>query len=655
MIRVADYIIKRIAEEGVKHLFYVPGGQCVYLMDAVRRAEEANEITSISTHHEQAAAYAAIAYSQHTKNLGACLVTTGCAGTNTMTGLLHAWQDSIPCIFISGQQAPEQTTHEYFKKTGVRLRQIGVQEADIVQLVQPITKSAVMLTDPADVAYEVDRAIYMAKEGRQGPTWIDVPLPVQNSMVDEDGLRRYDKYIEYANAFKAYHDAEDKSVLSQNMGNDSIKPDRIEASSTLVQALGKPLVSDGDIEYVIDALKKAERPVIFAGHGVQSAHAEEELRRFVEWTHIPVLFTRFSVDMLECDHPYNMGVVCSVSANRHANFIIQNSDLVIAIGNRLSIDTTGPEQGQFAREAQIIVVDIDETEHQKEGVSIDKFIKADAKDFLRKALAVVEKDISSIGSGQDAWIDRCNHWKNVLSGYEYENKTSDIIVFKQFLKKLTEHLPEKSTVLADAGFTGAIISSNVHMKKGDRLIHAYAQGEMGFVMPGACGAACADPEGTIVSITGDGSAMMNLQELQTFVRNDFNIKLIINSNYGYSGVRHGQKAHFRGKSKGTDPSNGLDFPDFGKLSEAFGIRYIKIDKPIEIDEKLDVLFCDNKPAICEVNTDPDEFDLHNALVMYGKRKFGFRPIEDQSPFIDRDVFFEEMIVEPLEESSGKPM
>lgn len=623
MIRVADYIMKRIAEEGVSHLFYVPGGQCVYLMDALRRAEEANEITGISSHHEQAAAYATIAYSQYTRNLGACLVTTGCAGTNTMTGLLHAWQDSIPCVFISGQQAPEQTTHEYYKKTGVRLRQIGVQEADIVELVSPVTKYAAMITDPADIAYELDKVIYMAREGRQGPAWLDVPLPIQNSMVDEESLKRYEKYVD----------------------------------NNVIETFGKPLATQSDIKYIAEAIRAAKRPVIFAGHGVQSAHAEEQLRDFIKKIHIPALFTRFSVDILEYDHPYNMGVVCSVSANRYANFIIQNSDLVVAIGNRLSIDTIGPEQGQFAREAKIIAVDIDEDEHNKDGVRIDKLIKADAADVLEKLSKAF--DDMSISRGDESlfadWIDKCNHWKEILSGYDYESTKPDMIVFKQFLRKLSERLPKNSTVLADAGFTGAIISSNVHMKRGDRLIHAYAQGEMGFVMPGACGAACANPESTIVSITGDGSAMMNLQELQTFVRNGFNIKLVINSNYGYSGVRHGQKAHFRGKTKGTDPSNGLDFPDFGKLSDAFGIRYIMIDKPGEIDEKLDMLFCDGKPAICEVCTDPDEFDLHNALVMYGKRKFGFRPIEDQSPFIDRDVFFNEMIVEPLEESSGKPM
>lgn len=604
MIRVADYIMTRLIEEGVTSLFYVPGGQCVYLMDALRRAEEAGAMKGIGTHHEQAAAYAAIAYSQYTDNLGACLVTTGCAGTNTMTGVLHAWQDSIPVIFISGQQNVEQTTHA----SDLDLRQIGVQEADIVKLVSPITKYAVMLTDAVSAAYELDKAIAMAKSGRPGPVWLDIPLSIQNSMVDETKLMRY----------------EEKEVL--------------------------PGLSENDRTYILQALEEAERPVIFAGHGVRSAGAVGELRAFIEQYKIPAVFTRFSVDCIEYGHPYNMGVVCSVSANRYANFIIQNSDLVLNIGCRLSIDTTGPEQKKFARAAKVIVVDIDEEEHKKDGVPIDRFVHADAKDALHKLISASKnhKDYSS-------WIATCNHWKDVFRPYEEEVKNRELIDFKYFLDELTNALPEKTTLLADAGMTGAIISANCHLKAGDRMIHAYAQGEMGFTLPGAFGAACASVDGTIVPISGDGSIMMNLQELQTLAWNDYNIKVIINNNNGYSGVRHGQKAHFRGKSIGTDPGNGLSFPDFGKVAGAFGIRYVKIDKTSMIQDGLKELFDKKGPCICEVISDPDQFDLHNGLVMYGKRKFGFRPIEDQSPFLDREIFFREMIVEPMEESSGKPV
>ena len=599
MIRVADYIMNRIMEEGVKHLFYVPGGQCVYLMDALRRAEN---LEGISVHHEQAAAMAALSYAQYNNHLGACLVTTGCAGTNTMTGVLHAWQDSIPCLFVSGQQNVNQT----IRGCGLPVRQIGVQEADIVTLVSPITKYAVMITKPEEIAYQLDKAIYEATSGRKGPVWIDVPLNIQNSMVDETKLEHY---------------------IPQNL---------------------KPQLSLEDAEYIKKCFDEAERPVLFAGQGVRSAGAVDALRAVAEKYHIPVVFTRLSVDMMEYTHPYNMGVVCSVSANRYANFIIQNADFVLNVGCRLSIDTTGPEQEQFAREAKIVAVDVDEVEHKKNGVKLERVIIADAKNTLEEILHLDCKETN------DEWINKCNHWKTIFRSYEDDVVEKEQIDIKYFLDRLSNVLPANTTLLSDAGMTGAIVSANCHLKKGDRMIHAYAQGEMGFVLPGAFGAACAS-DGTIVAIAGDGSIMMNLQELQTLMRNQFNVKLIINNNDGYSGVRHGQKAHFRGKSIGTDPSNGIDFPQFSKIADAFGIRYVKIKNTSDIENGLAEVFAKSDPCICEVFSDPEQFDLHNALVMYGKRKFEFRPIEDQSPFIDRDVFFDEMIVQPLETSWGKPV
>lgn len=609
MIRVADYIMKRIAEEGVDQLFYVSGGQCVYLCDALRRSEQINPV---AMHHEQAAAMAALSYSEYTNNFGACLVTTGCAGTNTLTGVLHAWQDSIPMIVISGQQSYENT----IKGVGYPYRQIGIQEADTERIVTPITKYAVTVPDASEIAFHIDKAIYMAREGRKGPVWLDVPLNVQNAMVDEDKLERF-------------------------------TPEKLEVESS---------VSAGDIEYVIDAIKKAERPILHIGYGVRSADAIAEMKHLVELTHIPVTFSRRTYDMMPYDAPFNMGVLNGAAGGqRYANFAVQNSDLLITIGSRLCKDTIGGNADTFAREALKIVVDIDETEHQKPGVKIDRLVVSDAKKFLLSLNDSLEKlgDLDDVQTHNE-WIDKCNHWKEIFDDYSTAYTSNEMLDAKYAMRKVTESMPVGSVVVSDAGFTGAAATACTVFKEGDGLVHSFAQGEMGFSIPGACGAAAATDK-PVIAFEGDGSLMMNLQELQTIVRNQFNIKIVIINNNGYSGVRHGQKAHFRGKSIGTDSSNGLDFPDFGKVSGAFGINYSKASNVDELSNAIKDMYSADGPYVLEIMTDPDQFDLHNALVMYGKRKVGFRPIEDQSPFIDRDTFFNEMIIEPLEESSGKPI
>lgn len=600
MIRLADYIMERIYDEGVRHLFYVPGGQCVYLTDALRRKEG---LEAISVHHEQAAAMAALSYSLYNENFGACLVTTGCAGTNTITGVLHAWQDSIPCIFISGQQSVNQT----IAYSGLPLRQVGIQEADIVTIVSSITKYAVMITEAESIAYYLDKAIHMAKSGRPGPVWIDVPLNIQNMMIDEKKLERY-------------------------TSDDEKKPE----------------LADSDYSGVLKDFENAKRPVVLVGEGVRRAKAVDKIRQFINEKQIPAVFTRFAADMLPYDHPLNFGVVGAGGAERNANFTVQNADLVLSIGCRLAIEVTGPEREQFAREAKIIVVDIDEVEHSKKGVKIDRFLHCDAGDFLDKMNTLEIKHADSW------WIEKCQHWKELFKPYDDNADKAEVIDIKYFLATLSDSLPAHAVILSDAGLTGAVTTGACRLRSGQRAIASLAQGEMGYVLPAAIGVAPIARD-MVVAVTGDGSFMMNLQELQTLVRNQFNVKVIIMNNNGYSGVRHGQKAHFRGKSIGTDPSNGLDFPDYGKIAMAFGIDYCLVKSVDEISDALSKVTANDKPFICEVMCDEEQVDLHNALVTYGKRKFGFRPIEDQSPFIDRDVFFEEMIVEPMETSYGKPV
>lgn len=603
MIRVADYVMKRLSEQGIKDLFYVPGGQCVFLMDALRRNEN---IRGIGMHHEQAVAMAALSYASYNENFGAGLVTTGCAGTNTYTGILHAYQDSIPMIIVSGQQSYEHT----IKYSGLPLRQVGVQEADIETIMRPVTKYAVTVDVADSIAWHLDKAFWMAKEGRPGPVWVDLPLNVQNAMVDEDSLLRF--------------------IPTQNE---------------------IPRASKCELDYVSELLCRAKRPVLLIGNGVRLSHAHNEFIKFAHRIGIPVVLSKLATDLMAFDDKCNFGVLGGAAgANRYANFIVQNSDLVISVGSRLSIEVTGPSRNEFAREAVKVVVDIDPIEHKKAGINIDRFIHSDAKKFFEDLLDLDLPETSR------EWVSKCNHWKEIFD-YEFETRSSrstELIDMKLFMTEFSRLAPKGVTYVADAGLTGAAAPAVTHMKDTDRFVLSLAQAEMGYSLPGACGIAPLTDK-PVVAYTGDGSIMMNLQELQTVVRNGFNIKIVIINNNGYSGVRHGQKAHFRGKSIGTDPSNGLDLPSYEKIAWAFGIAYQRIDKFCDIEKSVKTVFAENKPYILEVFTDPEQFDLHNGLVMYGKRKFGFRPIEDQSPYIERELFYKEMIVEPLETSSGKPV
>lgn len=618
MIRVADYILKRIADEGVKHLFYVPGGQCVYLCDALRRNEN---LEPIACHHEQAAAMSALGYAKYNNKLGACLVTTGCAGTNTFTGVLHAWQDSVPMIVVSGQQNYNQT----IKESGIALRQVGVQEADIETLAKPITKYIVTVDDAAMIAYHMDKALYLAEHGRKGPVWIDVPMNIQNSMVDEEKMVRFSD--------------NEKNALFEN-------DDCTEKYEFLD-------VDEADVDDLMELIESSERPVILAGNGIRTGEAIDELKVLANNLDIPVVFTRLSSDIIPYDDEHSFGVVSGLAgASRFANFIIQNSDLVISIGSRLSLDTTGSDLEKFAREAKVVAIDIDKIEHSKHGVIIDRLILADAKKFINKLNEKLSKSSKKFDYGD--WMKKCAHWKEVFPLYEEKAKTSNPIDSKYCMAYISEIAPDNTVFISDAGFTGATTPTSTRITGKQRMIHSFAQGEMGFSLPGAVGVAEIS-EGPVVAYSGDGSLMMNLQEFQTVVRYNSNIKLIIMNNNGYSGVRHGQKAHFRGKSIGVDPETGVDFPDFGKIASAFGIKYELVKDIAEFESKAKILFEDNNPIIFEIITDPEQIDLHNGLVTYGKRKFGFRPIEDQSPYIDRDLFFKEMIIKPDDTSYGTPV
>jgi acetolactate synthase I/II/III large subunit len=593
VMRVADYIIERLYDEGAKHIFMVTGRGILYLSDAVARLKA---IKGISVHHEQAGAFAATAYAQCTGTIGACLVSTGCAGTNAITGLLCAWQDAIPCVFISGQNKLQETT----RYSGIPLRTFGQQEADIIGVVEPLTKYATMITDPKQIAYEMDKALYLAKSGRKGPVWIDVPLDIQNMRIEPDALERFAP----ANDLDFAPSAE-------------------------------------DIEYVIKVLQSAKRPVLLLGSAVRSADAIPELEKLLDKSPIPVTYAGSATDVYGASHQLSVGAVGSIGGTRAGNFAVQNSDLLLVLGCRLSPVTTGPDYGNFARAAKVIVVDIDHVEHSKNTIRIDRLIIADVKKFL---VALMEKDVCK---ASDEWQNKCLHWKQVFPMCEDKYKQTEKVDLYYLAQCLSETLSDGAVLLSDAGLEELIIPSTVSFRKGQRCIHPASQGAMGYALPGAVGAYFASGCQT-VAVIGDGSIMMNLQELQTISYHQLPIKIMVVNNNVYAVIRKRQADLFRTRTIGTDPENGVGCPNFQKVAQCFDIPYIRIDNSTDLKSKIASVINMDGPVLCEIMGVENQDYLRSSYAHNSKRRVVQRPLEDPAPFMERELLLSEMIIDPLD-------
>lgn len=594
-MRMVDYLINRVYEAGAHHIFFVPGTGCMFLTDALARKKE---LTSVSVHHEQAAGMAALTYAKVNQTLGACVVTTGCGGTNAMTALLHAWQDNVPCIFISGQAARHQTV----RNSNLPLRQMGRQEADIISLVEPITKYAVMINDTREIVSAIDKAIHEATTGRKGPVWIDIPMDIQNSVFDPE--------------------QEDHAVLGEDKANMELL--------------------DSDLQMICQALAEAKRPIILAGNGIRLADSITEFEDFIENYQIPVTYSRLGHDLIETNHPLSIGMVGMLGASRAGNFALANADLVLVLGCRLSIDTTGYEYDKFAREAKIIVIDIDEVEHLKNTVKIDKFIQANVKSFLTK----MNKE-KSLRNNQ-IWCDMCRHWKEIFPTCVERYKSGEKINMYYFTDALSNVMPDNTIVLSDAGNAFFTVSPVIRVKKGQRSITSGGQAEMGYALPGSIGASYAS-DGMVIVINGDGSVMMNLQELETIAFHQLNIKICVMNNNGYSSIRHLQNNAFRGRQIGCDPSSGVSFPKFENIAYAFHISYVKIEGSDQLEEKIEKMLGMEGPVLCEVVCVEEQEFLTVSSAFTSKKKLVNRPLEDQAPFLDREIFLKEMVVEAIDQ------
>ena len=592
MIRVADYIIQRLVDEGVKHIPLITGRGILYLSDAVAKNQD---IQPVSVHHEQAAAYYAVAYAQYNNHLGACLVSTGCASTNATTGVLNAWQDGVPVFFLSGQNWLKETVN-YTEKP---IRTFGSQEADIIPIMKPITKFCEMVKDPKEIGIIMDKAIYYATHGVKGPVWVDVPVDVQNMRVESEELLRWDAPIE------------------------------------------EYPITESEVKAIVDTINAAERPVFLIGSGIRSAHAIDEFRALVEKLKMPVVFSASAVDTYGTKNELGIGTVAAIGGTRVGNFTVQNADAVICLGCRLSPMTTGSQYEKFARAAKVVVVDIDENEHSKETIKIDAFIKADVKDTINK---LISSDIKAVNK---TWIEKCLHWKLIFPKCEEIYKQSELADLHNIAATLSEVLPEDAVVLCDAGMEELITPTVIDYGNNQRCLHPASQGCMGVALPAAMGAyyACGH---AVTAVIGDGSVMMNLQEMQTIAFNKMPIRIVIVNNGIYSVIRKRQVELFRTRTVGTDTANGVSVPDFKKVADCFGLKYMRVEGTADMKEKFTELQTIDEPIICEVMAVSDQEYLRTAATFNSQRRFVNRPIEDLFPWMDRETFVKEMIVEPID-------
>jgi acetolactate synthase I/II/III large subunit len=588
--RVADIVASFLVDQGVKDIFTLTGGGAMFLNDGIASNDDIN---AICNHHEQACAMGAVAYAKYKNGLAAAMFSTGCGSTNAITGLLDAWQDSAPVIFISGQIKRKETS----RNSQTSLRQFGVQEADIVSIVESLTKYAVMVNEPEDILYHLEKAAHLALTGRPGPVWIDIPLDVQGFSIDTNELKHFIPKIET---------------------NQEIK----------------------GMEQFIEMYEQAERPIILAGNGVRLSGSVDKLREFASKNNIPCAVSYLATDYFEQDNPNYVGRL-GIKGDRAGNFALQNSDLIISLGSRLSVCLTGFEYELFARESKLIVVDIDKDEHKKNTVNIDQLICADVGDFLEN----IENKITPKASKD--WQNKCIHWKNKWPVYQGGYDTDTVNMY-EFIKVLSELASEDSIVVSDAGSSYYVTSQSFTLNnKKQRYITSGAQADMGFTLPAAIGA-CIAANKPVIGITGDGSFQLNIQELQTIKHYNLPVKLIVWNNNGYLSIRATQNKFFDGRRIGTDPESGVSFPEVEKIASAYELPYVKINNVAELREKLADVIATSGPVICEVMC-PENQEIIPAVsaVKNDDGSMTSKPIEDMYPFLDRGEFFSDMIVSPL--------
>ena len=583
-MKVSDYVVNYIADLGVDKVFCVTGGGAMHLNNSLGQSDRVKGVFML---HEQGASIAAESYARIREGYGVCLVTSGPGGTNAITGLCGAYMDSIPVIFISGQAKRADLVGEQ------GLRQFGIQEVDIISMVKPYTKYAVQITDKDAIKYELDKASVIAGSGRPGAVWIDITLDIQASDVDVEKLEKYDERFE------------------------------------------NPVASECELTRVIEEYNKAKRPALVIGNGVRLAHATSKARELIEFLKIPTFTSWNGADLIEDDHTFYYGRP-NVVGHRSANLILQNADFVLTIGTRLSLLNTGYNFAGYLKNAFHVMVDIDPCEMNKKSLHPQMKIESDALLFIE---ALLERRGQFVGNNHSDWLSHCDDMKKQfpIMIKEQEPREGYVSLYHLF-DVLSDEMREDDIYQFTSSGTSVDIGMKVlRLKKGQRAFLNKSMAAMGYDIPATIGT-CVGSEGKrVICVTGDGSAVMNMQELEVIKRLNLPVKIFVADNSGYSMIWHSQNGNFSGHLTGCTLESGLTLPNMKAIAEAFGIHGEEILDEKELREKVRIVLDFDGPVVCRVNTDimqkvtPKQSNYMNE---YGQMES--RPLQDMEPLLDRD-------------------
>ena len=606
--RLADYVADFLAARGVTDVFSVVGGGAMHLNDALGHNPRLHVTYN---HHEQACAIAAEAYARLENKIAAVCVTTGPGGTNALTGVVGGWLDSIPMFVISGQVRYDTTARYALAYTGTPLRAMGDQEYDIVKSVEPMTKYAVMIEDPTRIRYCLEKAWHLATTGRPGPVWIDIPVNFQGGYIETDALEGYDP-------------AEDDALLP-------------------------PPVGDDVIAAVLEKIRHAKRPVFHAGYGIRLSGGYKAFREALEKLNIPIVTYWNAVDLIEDEHPLYCGRAGNMG-DRPGNWAIQNADLILAVGTRISIRQVGYNWKTWARAAEVIMVDIDQAEMKKPTLHVEMPVWADAKDFLTRLATAAEDRVFS----GDEWLETCRRWKHDYPAvlprqWEENGRTANVYAFVRYL---SSRLPENSLTAVSNGACCVVGNQAYVIQKGSRMANNSAIASMGYGLPAAIGTCIGGGRRTTICLEGDGSIMMNLQELQTVLTNRLPIKLFLINNSGYQSIRITQTNLFSNHCKVGigEESHDLSFPQYEKIAAAFGYPYLSAHSNAEMKKVVDKALAMDGAVFCEIFTGTEQvWEPKSSTKRLSDGTLVSPPLEDLAPFLPREELKKNMFIPMMDE------